>query len=301
MRILILLIFYIFLNMPNEVNAYTITQVEPLSPSYNNFGYNPISSYNNNNLLNINESSNYPKISLIEKSLFNRTYENNDIYNRLSRLENRIFKRDYPNVALAQRVDNILNNVDSGCFYPNISKNVLSQLEVKYLGKSYPKLPIEQRILGLEQKVFGSYQSGNLGNRYNTLVTAANNSNIIGYNNSNVLNNYGTGSSIYGQNIMNNGFNPYYNQIGTPPIIRNGNIPFINNTGSTGGITGFLKNMLGSIISGGTMTGFTPQIYDPYLQQSPSQYGTQSNFSSNNYSYTNNYGTGNGAGVKVFY
>jgi len=231
----------------------------------------------------------YPKINQLELIIFKRNFERESIYNRLSRLENKIFKENYPHMSLASRVDNLLNNVDSGLIY-NIPQKELARLEVKVLGRVYPNDDTESRITRLEKEMLGAMQGGNLSERFNTVKIASKHYNSYP-------------EIVQSQNIYQNYSSPYG----------------MNNFSSSPkrGFGGFMQNVMSVLFGGmpmGTMTGFTPPIYDPYnpyAQTAPyspiAPYhsfmnpgsGEQDYFMSNRGGYINNRNIGSHSTVRI--
>ena len=115
MRIFILLNLFIilFLSNVNETKAYTFKTFEP----------NGYQNYNNQNgFYNVENSINndYPKLTLIENTLFNTNFQQETVYNRLNRIEKKLFRKTFENMDLASRVDNVIGNMENGNFYGNI-------------------------------------------------------------------------------------------------------------------------------------------------------------------------------------
>lgn len=228
-------------------------------------------------------TENYPKITQLEINIFKRTFERESIYKRLSRLEHRIFKNEFPNMPLSSRVENILANIDAGIMY-NISEKELSKLEIKILARTYPNDDTESRITRLEKEMLGAMQSGNLKERFDTIKVASKHYNSYPeiVQSQNAYQSYG----------MHNGFR-------------------------TRGFGNFLQNVIGTIfgtMNAGTMTGYTPPIYDaynPYAQTTPyspmSGYqnflnpgiGQQEYYTSNTHSYLNNRNYGSQSSVRI--
>lgn len=223
----------------------------------------------------------YPKVTQLEITLFKRAYENESIYNRLSRIENRMFKRNFNSMPLASRVDNIFANLDPALIY-NISLKELARLETKVLGRTYPNDDTESRITRLEKEMLGAMQGGKLTERFETVKTAAKHYNSYPEiaQSQGVYSGYSTGT------------NPYY-------------------TGTKRGLSGMLQNVLGVIfgdIGTGTMTGFTPPLYDPYNTYSPYNpyaynmspgVGQQDYFMGNHGGYFNNRNLGSQSAVRI--
>lgn len=215
--------------------------------------------------------NNYPRVTQIEQSLFNRNYDGEDVYIRLARLERKLFKTTYQNADLNWRVENILANIDTSSMY-NISSNELSSVEQRVLGRRYPKDKLENRLSRLETQMFGTIQGGRLDERYELIRKSAMNYNSIA-----------SASTPYGG---------YYSQ---------------GYTG--GGIKNTLKNILGSMAGSampfGVMTGFTPPItsspycYDPYNYGSNMNSGLNQWYRSNTGYYNQNSSFGTGSGVTI--
>ena len=251
----------------NQAVAYKVKTFKPLSMA-------PLSLPHDNPA--INES--YPKITQIEFNLFRKTYEKENIYNRLSRIEKRIFRRNFSSLPLASRVDNILANIDPGVMY-NISARELTRIENKVLGRTYPNDDTDSRITRLEKEMLGAMQGGNLTERFNTVKTAAKHYNSFP-------------EILQSQNIypQYNRINPYYS-------------PSANWSGTrvNRGVSGMLQNLLGTVFgnfSAGSLTGFTPPIYDPYNPYNPG-IGTQDYYIGNHGGHMYNRNLGNTSTVRI--
>ena len=226
---------------------------------------------------------NYPKITQVEAVVFNRNFEGENIYNRLNRIEQKLFKQQFQNLPLASRMDNILAGVDQGAM-SGISMRDLSQMETRVFGQTFAREDTETRIARLEKEMLGAMQNGSLKQRYATVRTAAKH--------------YNSFPQQYAQDSR------------YMPNTYNGQKP------------NFLTRIVDTLAGGmgmGTMTGFTPPIYDTYgdtygnsygnpystnYQQSSfgtGGYGQQDYYSGNNGGYYNNRNLGSGTGVRVFY
>ena len=273
MRIFILLNLFIifFLSNVNESNAYTFRTFEPNVPISN--GYQ---NYNNQNgFYNIenNQNNDYPKLTLIENTLFNTSYLNESVYNRLNRIEKKLFRKTFENMDLASRVDNVINNMENGNYYGNISKAQLGKMEMLCFQKMYKKEPIETRIQRLETNVFGTIQSGNLNNRFKNLELAINNQQQQNqyYNNQ------------YGQNnYYPNGYGMNYNGNYHQSLASN------------------FRNIIGNMFNPMRMTGFTPPVYNPFNYYD-ANYGAQRYMQGTGFRGFQNKNYGTGSSVKVFY
>ncbi len=267
--------FILIIAMAAPAHAYKVKTFKPLA--VNPMAINPLAVPYNNPA--INES--YPKITQIELNLFKRTYERQNIYDRLTRIENKIFRRNFTAMPLANRVDNILANIDPGVMY-NISTKELAKLESKILGRTYMNDDTESRITRLEKEMLGAMQGGNLTERFNTVKTASKH-----YNSYPELM---QSQSVYPQYSGN--ANPYY-------MSKNW-----SGTRSRRGVSGLVQNLLGTIFgdfSAGSLTGFTPPIYDPYNPYggfNPGM-GTQNYYMGNHGGYMDNRNIGNTSTVKI--
>ena len=257
--------------------AYKVKTFQPLRINPLAVPYNPYQTPG------VNE--NYPKITQIEYALFKKAYEKQNIYTRLARIERKLFKKAFNNLPLAERMENITNNMDSGVMY-NISSNELSKLERKVLGRTYEGDDTESRITRMEKEMLGAMQSGNLKARLDTIKTASKHYNSY----PEVLQSQTiTPQTIYPQYYGSSAPMAYY-----PPSYG------YWNTNQNRGLGGFLKNMFGSMLNGGygTMTGYTPPIYDPYSQFDPGM-GIRNEYYSNRRSYLRNKNYGTGSTVRI--
>ena len=268
MRSIIILAVFLLI-AGNEAFAYKVTTFQPLQP----VSRLPVPATTANQLSRRTTHENYPKISQVEGILFHRTYEREDIYNRLNRIEQKMFRRKFSGMPLASRMDNILANVDEGMMY-GISSRDIAKLESRVFGRTFPQDDAETRITRLEKEMLGAMQGGNLRQRFQTVKTAAKH--------------YNTYPEIAARNSA---FSPnYYN---SPRMQRQS----------------FLGKFLDYVAGGfgmGTMTGFTPSMYDPYSQFGGySQYnpgngaGMQDYYMGNTGGYYNNKNIGSGAGVRI--
>lgn len=264
-----------FAGMP--AHAYKVKTFQPLQ-------INPLSvPYSQYQAPAVNE--NYPKITQIEYALFKRSYEKESIYNRLTRLETRLFRRHFNELPLATRVDNIANNIDAGIMY-NISAKELARLERKVLGRVYTGDDTESRITRLEKEMLGAMQGGNLNQRFETVKTASKHYNSY----PEIVQSQTTMTPAQAYRAISPAVNPYYGY-------------GQNWTSTGGGIGGFFRNAIGSLLSGGTygmgtMTGYTPPIYDPYSAYSPGM-GIRNEYRGNTRSYIDNRNYGNGSTVRI--
>lgn len=267
-----IIVCLIVLGMP--AHAYKVKTFQPLQ-------INPLAvPYNQYQEAAANES--YPKITQIEYALFKRSYEREGIYNRLTRLENRLFRRSFNNLPLASRVDNIANNIDAGIMY-NISAKELARIERKVLGRVYTGDDTESRITRLEKEMLGAMQGGNLTRRFETVRTASKHYNSY----PEIVQSQTTMTPSQAYRAVNpySGYGQSWNSSG-------------------GGIGGFFQNLLGSVMGVGnygmgSLTGYTPPIYDPYSMYTNPGMGIQNEYRGNTRSYIDNRNYGNGSTVRI--
>ncbi len=174
----------------------------------------------------------YPKITKLEQVILHKTFENEDIESRLNRLEEKICKKVFTGADLAWRVENITNRIDKSELY-NIPAKELASIEKKILGKSFKKDDVELRISRLEQQILGATQSGNIDERYKTILA----------------------SSAHYLNFSNEIANPLttFSGSGIAPVC---------------GIKNAFRNAFHTITGVGSVTGYTPQIA-PYGFNTP--------------------------------
>lgn len=201
----------------------------------------------------------YPRVTQIESAIFKRTFQNEDISRRLDRIESKLFNHTNSAMDLSSRVDLISQNINPATL-ANIPLNNIARIERKLFGRSYDGEDPEARISRIEKEMLGATQSGSLEQRFMTIATAAKNYNAFPST--------------------------------TNPLAQAGQVYNYNNSG------GF-KNALKTFFTGyanGTMTGYTPPIYDPsgyynnynnYAYQTASPYTT----SYTNSPYTTSYQT----------
>ncbi len=248
---LILCLFLVFCQTSGECSTAFFPPLQPVNQP------TTIQTYNDNiaNLSDafINSNNKYPNITRIEKFLFGKTYENQNISIRLSRIEKSLFTTTYQNASETQRIDNIISNFNQINKYPNISQNNLSKMEIKVFKQVFSQNNPQRRIERLEQQIFGAIQSGDLNSRYEALKIALNTYNKKIYSN-NVLTSDGInqkgwrgivsnlGSSMLGGTMT--GFtppiNPYYGNYNayTNPY-GNGQGGIYRSYGETNGLGGY--------------------------------------------------------------
>lgn len=108
--------------------------------------------------------SNYPAVSQIEQSLYNKSFENEDIYIRLNRLEQSVFNQ-ISNKPLSDRVAALRMRItgQSNNYYDQSEYNPIhgmtltdeiTRLEMNLLNTTYSHEPIENRLARLETRLF---------------------------------------------------------------------------------------------------------------------------------------------------
>ena len=240
-----LILFFVFIAIQNCNYAY-VTYDYP--DGY--YGYNS------------NRGENYLQITQIEKSLFNRTYERESIYNRLDRIERKLFRTTNQRDSLADRLEAICQNINPSLM-ANVPLSELRKMEQRILRQTFTSDDIDNRIGRLEQAVLGMTQSGNLDTRFQRLKIATTQNHSPQYYHS--YNNYQP-SYVY---------------------------PASNSTA---------KNILNSVVNGiGTITGFTPPVYNPDFNSGwPNNNWTQrGEFWNNNRYYNQAHGGNSGAMVRI--
>lgn len=274
-----LFILCFLMSIACPAHAYKVKKFQPLAPQMR--AINPIvDPYQQ--AAGVNES--YPKITQLEENIFKRNYEKENIYSRLTRLENRIFRKSFTGMPLASRVDNLLANIDTGIMY-GLSSKEIAKLEMKVLGRTYLNDDTESRITRLEKEMLGAMQGGNLKERYETVKTASKH-----YNSYPEI---AQSQVVYPQRSAY-GYSPY---TGYNPNTRR----YVN---QGGGVSGILQNIAGRIFGDfgpGTLTGYTPPIYDPYNPYgfNSSGMGQQDYCYGNAGGYMRNRNIGSGGGVRI--
>ncbi|MBP7212035.1 hypothetical protein KBA27_04295 [bacterium] len=124
---------------------------------------------------------NYPKINEIEQLIYGKKFSHQKLADRLSRIETNMYGKTYKDLPYSQRVDKIVNdftgtsNKDLSSTTSSrdsmLSDNMISKMEQKVLGQSYPTEEEEKRVSRLEQRVLGASQSGDILSRFNKLST----------------------------------------------------------------------------------------------------------------------------------
>ena len=142
-----------FLNTKSKVNSYYDS--EPLTQDYQPSDYN-----------------NYPIVSKIEQTIYQKDYSGEDIYKRLSRLEKELYGHEKTNLSLQERVENLksvlpkkkknsiasaydgLNYNNQGSGYYDVDQ-VISELEKGTFRKTFEADDNNKRLSRLEHYYFG--------------------------------------------------------------------------------------------------------------------------------------------------
>lgn len=186
---------------------------------------------------------NYNKITQAEQSILGETYENQHIDVRLNRLERTVFNRTYPKMSYEQRMNNIIVNYKNNNISADkeLSKK-LNKMEKKVFKSTFERDFPENRISRLEEEIFGTIQSGDLNSRIAMLSKA-----VPHY------------SGGYSYSIPDD---PYFS---LPPA--SGGIRSL-----AGSFTDFMNRQFV-----GMPTGFSPQVYSPYVNGYHGYYGNPYN------------------------
>lgn len=176
---------------------------------------------------NIVSSNNiyFKQISAVERSIYGKSFDNQNVNARLNRLEYSVFNRTYPNMSYEQRVNNLIMNYNNSVMPKNISFSDIARLERRVLNRTFANETPQTRISRLEQQVFGAAQAGDISDRIGLLRDATKS--------------YTTQTAAY----------PCYS-----PGVQMGR--------GWKGALGSLGNMM---MYGGMPTGFTPQIDPNYM------------------------------------
>jgi hypothetical protein len=124
--------------------------------------------------------SNYPKITRIEKQLYNQSYENEDIYLRLDRLEKTLHKITNPDLDLASRVENLLNELQISAMPGYLLKDI-EYMENSNFSKIFKSDTPDNRLERLEYHLIGAVQDGNYKDRIFKLKSLNDNNNVAQY------------------------------------------------------------------------------------------------------------------------
>jgi hypothetical protein len=124
--------------------------------------------------------NNYPKITQIEKKMYSRSYENENIYQRLDRLEASLHKITNPDLDLATRVENLSNELQISAMPGYLLKDI-EFLENSNFNKKFNKDTPDNRIERLEYHLIGAVQEGNYQDRIFKLKSLSDSNNVAQY------------------------------------------------------------------------------------------------------------------------
>lgn len=127
---------------------------------------------------------NYPKITRIEKQLYNQSYENEDIYQRLNRLETSLHKIVGPDIDLATRVENLSNELQITAM-PGYLLRDIEYLENSNFSRTFKNDNPDNRLERLEYHLVGAIQEGNYKDRIFKLKSLNDSNNVAQYFDSN--------------------------------------------------------------------------------------------------------------------
>lgn len=118
--------------------------------------------------------NNYPIVSKIEQSVYQKDFSGEDIYTRLARLEKKLYGQENNNLSLQERVENLKEvlpkrerisvanalddfSVNDG-YYD--APSILNQLEKESFSKTFDNDDAEKRLSRLENFYFGQTSKG---------------------------------------------------------------------------------------------------------------------------------------------
>lgn len=174
--------------------AYADTYTDDYYDSTYTTGYQEIDAIREP--VRIQGKSNYPKITQIEKKIYSKSYENEDIYQRLSRIEMSLYKKTFDSDDLSTRVDNISDRTLVSAM-PGYLLNDISALEERNFQKVFQNDTPDNRIERLEYHLIGAIQDGNYKDRIYKLKTLNDQNNISEYFDANSNDFYTNNSTTY--------------------------------------------------------------------------------------------------------
>lgn len=180
-------------------------------------------------IANINPlKSNNLRLSEIEKMVFGKDYQKQDLNLRLNRLEKNLFKETYPKMNADERIENLYARYNNQL--QSVTSAEISMLEKSVWGRSYGNESLETRVSKLEEEILGAIQDGDLSKRILTLKQT-----------------FSVAAQVQPYGTCYGGYVPEYD-------------PNIVNDFHDGAFSRF-KNNLGLIFGGGGCpTGWSPQL-----------------------------------------
>ena len=101
-----------------------------------------------------------PRVSLVEKNIYGKSFEHQEMNLRLNRLEKSMFNKTYPSMSVKERIDNLFVNYNSEI--RQVSPKELSSLEKRVFKRTYENDSEADRISRLEENVLGAIQQGDM-------------------------------------------------------------------------------------------------------------------------------------------
>lgn len=124
-----------------------------------------------NSIINVSETQKVvkdPRLSLVEKNVYGKSFEHQSMNLRLNRLEKEMFNKTFPTMEESERINNIFVNYNAN----SISDKELSKIEKNVFNRTYSEDSVPERISRIEEEIFGTIQSGNLDKRLKKVETA---------------------------------------------------------------------------------------------------------------------------------
>ena len=109
-------------------------------------------------------------ISRVEKYIYGKSFEHQEMDLRLNRLEKSVFKQTYPTLNTEDRIENILINYNKEAGI--VSLDDLARLEKSVFKKTYDNENELSRLSRLEVSLLGAVQQGKPNKRLQTLENA---------------------------------------------------------------------------------------------------------------------------------
>lgn len=218
-------------------------------------------SYNDN--VSYDANTHDARLAIVEKNIYGKTFESQNVNLRLNRLERSMFNKTFPKMNYEERVNNVFINYNSES--KQVASDNLVRLEKRVFNRTFDNDTELSRVSRLEEKILGAIQQGDLEDRMDTLNRISQKKDNYAVNN--VQPSYGT---CYG------GYMPY----------------------GSSGWKGAL-NTLG-LMFGGCPTGLSPQVGQYNADNFGLTDGGDSNgfVGNRGYGYSNRQ-TGSGTGVTI--
>ena len=130
-----------------------------------------LKSVSGDSIVEVANNENYtkdPRLSLVEKNIYGKSFEHQTMNLRLNRLEKEMFDKTYPSLSESERINNLFVKYNSKA----VSADDIAKLEKRVFSKTFEDKASVERISNLEERVFGTIQSGDLTKRLATLEHA---------------------------------------------------------------------------------------------------------------------------------